>query len=123
MRERKPSQERKLTLNASAERGLTGLARHSYKYIELSVRHGVLENLEDHIVGPPEGTVRSIGSVVRPAKTTRNKYTQEDERILWDWVQTNPQKFGGTDGNEIYKQLETIVSCLNRLQSDSCSRS
>jgi hypothetical protein len=44
--------------------------------------------------------------VSHPAKLTRSKYTQEDERILWDWVNTNPQSGGGTDGNEIYKQLE-----------------
>ncbi len=83
--------------------------RHSYTFIEKSIRNGTLEDLEDHRVGPPEGNIRSIGSVVQPAKVTRNKYTDADDRILWDWVHDNPQKGGGTDGNEIYKQLEKKV--------------
>lgn len=85
------------------------VASYSYRFIELSLRKGALENLEDHAVGPVKGTVRDVGSTVRPPKGTRQKYTQEDERILWDWVHTNPQKGGGTEGNEIYKQLETKV--------------
>lgn len=46
---------------------------------------------------------------MQPAKGTRNKYTEADDRILWNWVHDNPQKGGGTDGNEIYKQLEKKV--------------
>lgn len=79
---------------------------HSYTYIEKSIRNGTLEDLKDHAVGPAAGTARSVGSITQPPKATRKQYTQEDERILWDWVNTNPQKHGGTDGNEIYKQLE-----------------
>jgi len=80
------------------------------------VRKGVLEDLADHTVGPPEGVVRSVGSVAHPAKTTRNKYTVEDDRILWNWVHTNPQKGGGTEGNEIYKQLEAKARNWVRLK-------
>lgn len=82
---------------------------HSYRYIENSVRNGILEDLDDHRVGHAEGRVRSVGSIIQPPKGTRNKYTQDDDRILWDWVHETPQKGGGTDGNEIYKQLETKV--------------
>lgn len=83
--------------------------RHSYTFIEKSIRNGVLEDLDDHKVGPPEGNIRSIGSVVQPAKGTRNRYTEADDRLLRNWVNDNPQKGGGTDGNEIYKQLERKV--------------
>ncbi|CAD6584188.1 MAG: hypothetical protein ASARMPREDX12_001547 [Alectoria sarmentosa] len=79
---------------------------HSYTFIEKSIRNGVLEDLDDHKVGPPEGNIRSIGSVAQPAKGTRKKYTEADDRILLSWVNDNRQKGGGTDGNEIYKQLE-----------------
>ena len=72
----------------------------------------MLEDLEDHIVGPPLGSVRSIGSITHPAKTTRNKFTEEDDRLLLQWVYSHPQKGGGTDGNEIYKQLEAQVSYM-----------
>lgn len=83
--------------------------RHSYTFIEKSIRNGVLEDLDDHKVGPPEGNIRSIGSIVQPPKGTRNKYTEADDRILWKWVNDHPQQGGGTDGNEIYKQLEKKV--------------
>ena len=87
----------------------SGSHSYSYTYVETSVRNGVLEVLADHAVGPSEGTVRGVGSVVQPAKMTRNKYTETDDGILWTWVSENPQKGGGTDGNEIYKQLEAKV--------------
>lgn len=83
---------------------------YSYTFIEASIRHGTVAKLEDHMVGPPEGTIRSVGSTIQPAKSTRIKFTEEDDRILWNWVNGNPQKGGGTDGNEIYKQLEAMVS-------------
>ncbi|MCJ1463828.1 hypothetical protein MMC07_002437 [Pseudocyphellaria aurata] len=79
---------------------------YSYTYIEKSIRNGTLEDLDDHVVGPPVGTVRSIGSTSRPAKTQRTKYTDEDDRILWNWVQEYERQGGSSDGNEIYKQLE-----------------
>ncbi|KAL8822695.1 MAG: hypothetical protein Q9191_006575 [Dirinaria sp. TL-2023a] len=79
---------------------------YSYTFIEKSIRNGSLEDLEDHQVGPPLGSVRSIGSIAQPAKTTRNKFTEEDDRVLLQWVYSHPQKGGGTEGNEIYKQLE-----------------
>ncbi|KAG8532712.1 uncharacterized protein KY384_002589 [Bacidia gigantensis] len=79
---------------------------HSYTFIETSIRKGTLEDLADHAVGSRPGTVRSVGSVVQPAKATRRKFTAAEDLILWDWVNTNPQKGGGTEGNEIYKQLE-----------------
>ncbi len=85
------------------------LYSYSYTYIDKSIRNGTLENLEDHAVGPPAGTVRSAGSVIQPAKATRTKFTQEDDRELWLWVEKTPQQGGGTDGNEIYKQLEEKV--------------
>lgn len=98
-----------LTLKCYHLRANSSTRRHSYKFIEQSIRNGILEDLEDHVVGPQAGTVRSIGSTVQPAKGSRNKFTQDDDRILWQWVQNTPQKYGGTDGNEIYKQLEAQV--------------
>ena len=85
------------------------MSSYSYTFIEKSLRNGILEELQDHRVGPVEGTVRAIGSIVQPAKGTRNKFTDEDDSILWEWVREHPQKGGGTDGNEIYKQLEAKV--------------
>ena len=84
-------------------------ASYSYTFIERSIRNGHLEDIEDHKVGPALGTVRSISSSLQPSKTTRSKYTEDDDRVLWNWVYSHTQKGGGTDGNEIYKQLEVQV--------------
>ena len=84
--------------------------RYSYTFIEDSIRNGSLADLQEHRAGPPEGTVRSVGSTIQPARRTRKKFTQDDDRILWNWVHETPQKGGGTDGNDIYKQLETLAS-------------
>ena len=85
------------------------MVRYSYTYIESSIRNGVLEELEDHAVGPQAGTVRSVGSTLQPVRKKRTPFTAEDERVLYRWVDTYRQKGGATDGNEIYKQLEVEV--------------
>ncbi|KAL8645121.1 MAG: hypothetical protein Q9226_007445 [Calogaya cf. arnoldii] len=79
---------------------------YSYQYIEDSVRNGALEDLEKHAVGPPVGTIRAVGSVIQPAKSTRTKFTAQDDQQLVSWVRTFEQRGGATSGNEIYKQLE-----------------
>ena len=89
---------------------LIALRRHSFTFIEKSLRNGCLEAPEDHVAGPRAGTVRSIGSITHPAKGSRNKFTQDDDIFLWHWVQNTGQKHGGTEGNEIYKQLEAQVT-------------
>lgn len=83
--------------------------RYSYKYVEVSIRNGQLEDLKDHVAGPPAGTIRSVGSTTLPAKVTRNNYTREDDQALWDWVTTYERKGGYIRGNEIYKRLEEVV--------------
>lgn len=85
------------------------MPRYSYKFVELSIRNRQLEDLEDHTVGPPAGTARTIGSITRPAKGIRTAFTAEDDRVLFDWVTAFEQAGGKTAGNEIYKQLEQIV--------------
>jgi len=88
--------------------------------VEKSLRNGELEDLDDHQVGPPQGQTRSIGSVIQPAKETRQKFTADDDRILWNWVHEKPQKGGGTRGNEIYKQLEEKVIQARSILPKGC---
>ena len=66
-------------------------------------------DLEEHRIGPTRGEPLIVGSIGQPAKGTRTKYTAAEDRILWEWVNAHPQRGGGTDGNEIYKQLEAKV--------------
>lgn len=84
--------------------------RYSYRYIEDSVRNGTLEDLEKHAVGPPIGTLRQVGSTIQPSRSSRTKFTSDDDRILVNWVVGIEQSGGATSGNEIYKQLEAKVS-------------
>ncbi|KAI4097887.1 MAG: hypothetical protein LQ344_000159 [Seirophora lacunosa] len=79
---------------------------YSYQYIEFSVRNGALEDLETHAVGPPSGSHRTVGSIIQPPKSSRTKFTDEDDRFLVNWVVSFEQRGGATAGNEIYKQLE-----------------
>lgn len=73
------------------------------------MRCGVLEDLEKHAVGPPIGTLRTLGSTVQPPKSARTKFTPEDDRVLVNWVHGIEQSGGATSGNEVYKQLEAKV--------------
>ena len=73
------------------------------------MRNGVLEDLDQHAVGPPEGTVREAGSTIQPSKSGRTQYTEEDDCILVKWVMDMERNGGSTKGNEIYKQLEAKV--------------
>ncbi|KAI9796427.1 MAG: hypothetical protein M1835_004092 [Candelina submexicana] len=81
---------------------------HSWTYINQSVKKGALEDLQDHVAGPPAGTLRNAGSTTRPASGIRKSYTTEDDRVLYEWVTTCRDKGDKILGNEIYKQLEAI---------------
>lgn len=95
------------------------LDSYSYQFIEKSIRNGKLERLSDHAVGTPVGsTVRAVGSSTQPAKTTRQKFTQEDDQILLNWVESSRRKGAKTDGNEIFKQLEAKVCHISACQSE-----
>ncbi|KAF2279745.1 uncharacterized protein EI97DRAFT_430763 [Westerdykella ornata] len=78
----------------------------SYTFIEESIKSGALADPEDHRAGPPLGTAREAGSMVRPTKSSRAPYTTEDDRILYNWVKEYERQGGAVSGNEIYKQLE-----------------
>lgn len=80
---------------------------HSYKYVELSIRNGRLENLEDHVVGGTSRTDRPVGSVTMAPKGGRNNYTEAEDQLLWNWLKPLEDAGAATAGNEIYKQLET----------------
>ena len=86
---------------------------YSYTWIEASIKNSRLEDKEPHRAGPTEGYSRPVASQ-RPAKTgSRNPYTAEDDRALYEWVKGEEEQGGLAKGNEIYKQLEKIVSTCN----------
>lgn len=110
MQEKRHCRER--MLRGSIKNHLLGLTinlSYSYRFIEESIRNGTLERLSDHAVGPPIGTIRAVGSSTHPAKTGRQKFTEDDDRFLLKWVRSSLRKGARTQGNEIYKQLEEEV--------------
>jgi hypothetical protein len=82
---------------------------YSWRWIEESVKKGKLEDLEAHRAGPVVGISGPVGSS-QPTRNTRTPFTAADDRALALWV-TNAERQGlSTKGNEIYQQLERIVS-------------
>ncbi|KAH0843900.1 hypothetical protein AYO21_10405 [Fonsecaea monophora] len=79
---------------------------YSYRYVELSLRNGQLENLADHAVGAPSRVSRPVGSTITAPKSGRTPFTAEDDQFLWDWMKPFIDRGGAWKGNEIYKQME-----------------
>lgn len=82
--------------------------RYSYEYITHSVRRGILEDLESHLIHPNLSNGRA-GPAVRAAKGTRVPFTAEDDRLLETWVTDFKRRGGRILGNEIYIQLAEVV--------------
>lgn len=72
------------------------------------------------MVGPPAGTIRNVGSTSMPAKSTRTRFTAEDDRILLKWVTEARRDGKYVAGNTIYQALQTEV---RRLDLKSCLQS
>ena len=81
----------------------------SYTFIEAAISTGALPDPKQHRAGPAPGYARTVGSTVVPPKSTRTAFTPQDDRDVWNWVQSyRNQGVHGIKGNEIYKQLEAI---------------
>lgn len=82
-------------------------SRFSYKYVEKSVLHGRLEDLEAHRAGK---TVRPVGAHNIPSRSRRTAFTLEDDQLLWDFLHPYEMRGEQISGNLIYRQLENQVS-------------
>lgn len=91
----------------------------SYTFIDVSIEKGELQDPEEHLAGPAEGTARPPGSLNRPAKTTRAAYTPEEDKLLLKWVRDCEKRGDLASGNVIYKNLEKQVGCSTSLV-DAC---
>ncbi|KPI39510.1 uncharacterized protein AB675_5243 [Cyphellophora attinorum] len=81
---------------------------HSYRFVEQSIRTGVLEDLEAHRVGVTARVDRPVGSKVTGPSGKRNPYTEEEDQFLYNFVKPFELKGGAWKGNEIYKQIERV---------------
>ncbi|KAF2416704.1 hypothetical protein EJ08DRAFT_574196, partial [Tothia fuscella] len=82
----------------------------SWTYIDQSVKNGALEDMNDHICGPPPGTVRAVGSdtSIRAGGHMRQPYTAADDRLCYKWGREGETKGAGVKGNELWKRLEMV---------------
>jgi hypothetical protein len=80
----------------------------SWTFIDKSVTKGRLENKEDHRAGPEAHVVREVGSRQLP-RSGRTPFTAKDDHDLLLWVIKAERKGISVKGNDLYKQLETVV--------------
>lgn len=103
------------------EYSLTANYSYSYTYIQQSIDQGMLANLDDHVAGPPAGTIRGVGSTTIRPKGTRTSFTAEDDKLLVAWVRRSVRKGAYENGNDLYKQLELHVGSAYRSSWDNFS--
>ncbi|KAK7942704.1 TRF2-interacting telomeric protein/Rap1 C terminal domain-containing protein [Apiospora aurea] len=77
---------------------------YSWKWIEDSVKKGKLLDADDYLIGgKPEEQPRAGPSA--PGKSTRTPFTEEDDRILMQWVLRRERQGESILGNKIYQEL------------------
>ncbi|KAJ5173242.1 hypothetical protein N7492_005835 [Penicillium capsulatum] len=74
-----------------------------YRYVELSVRNGRLEDPEKHRAEPSDP--RPMGAFNIPRKSTRSDYSLKDDQIVWDYLEPLEKAGGAISGNKIYQEF------------------
>ncbi|KAJ4210610.1 hypothetical protein NW767_000883 [Fusarium falciforme] len=78
---------------------------YSWKFIEDSVRNGIIQIKDKYRIGPDPDLPRPVGAK-HGAKTTRTPFTKDDDANLARWVLS--QRSQQQQGNAIYQQYEAI---------------
>ncbi len=83
----------------------------SWKWLEASMKKGVLADSEKYHAGPATQQVREAGSK-QPPKKGRTPFSAEDDRILMEWC-TKAERLGSSiSGNTVFQQLAEKVGRL-----------
>ncbi|KAK7931545.1 hypothetical protein PG985_002257 [Apiospora marii] len=78
---------------------------YTWKWIQESVKKGKLLDPDDYLIGSkPQEQARVRPSA--PGKSTRTPYTDEDDRVLMEWVTKRQREGESVLGNKIYQELE-----------------
>lgn len=80
----------------------------SYRFVEVSIRKGQLEDVEAHAVGVVTRAARTVGSTTIAPKAGRRPYTDAEDQFLWNMIKPFEEKGGASKGNKIYEQIERI---------------
>ncbi|KAK4061159.1 transcriptional regulator family: ARID/BRIGHT [Trichoderma aggressivum f. europaeum] len=78
------------------------LGSYSWKYITESVNAGIIQVEDKYLIGPPPNQHRSVLTGAH-VKTTRTKFTEQDDAIVAKWILKNGIN---TAGNKMYMELE-----------------
>lgn len=81
---------------------------YSWKFIETSVRNGVLHDKEDFLIGGVPAASRPAGSS-QPQKKTRTAFTEKDDQILAAFVAAKVKEGFAAKGNQLYQALASKV--------------
>ncbi|KAL2692203.1 hypothetical protein Neosp_002609 [[Neocosmospora] mangrovei] len=78
---------------------------YSWKFIEDSVRNGIIQIKDKYRIGPDPDLPRPVGAK-HGAKTTRTPFTKDDDANLAKWVLSRRSQ--QQQGNAIYQEYEAI---------------
>ncbi|RSM19987.1 hypothetical protein CDV31_001066 [Fusarium ambrosium] len=78
---------------------------YSWKFIEDSVKHGIIQIKDKYRIGPDPDLPRPVGAK-HGAKTTRTPFTKDDDANLAKWVLSRRSQ--QQQGNAIYQEYEAI---------------
>lgn len=81
---------------------------YSWKYIEAALKDGRLPAPEDYLI-KSKSSIRHVGTSA-PGKSTRTPFTAADDDMLLRWVLKGERRGVALLGNELYKDLERVVS-------------
>ncbi|KAL6352805.1 hypothetical protein LRP88_13278 [Fusarium phalaenopsidis] len=93
---------------------------YSWKFIEDSVRNGIIQIKDKYRIGPDPDLPRPVGAK-HGAKTTRTPFTKDDDANLARWVLS--QRSQQQQGNAIYQQYEAISIQRPRPQPNTAPES
>ncbi|KAK5327062.1 hypothetical protein LTR70_001804 [Exophiala xenobiotica] len=84
----------------------TGRTFYDYKYVDDSLNISQLQDPDDYRIQLPAAADRPVGSRTLAGKSTRTRFTPQDDQLLCNWIIPYRDNGGTWQGNEIYKQLE-----------------
>lgn len=84
----------------------TGRTFYDYKYVDDSLNISQLQDPDDYSIQLPAAADRPVGSRRLAGKSTRTRFTTQDDQLLYNWIIPYRDNGGTWQGNEIYKQLE-----------------
>lgn len=84
----------------------------SFKFVEDSVEQGALLDSANYPAGPAQDTPREAGSMSRPPRGGRAKYTFEEDQLVYNWVRDHEATGGRSSGNKLYQELEKKVCSM-----------